>query len=516
MKDQDVSWCVSRLSALTLQDEDVSRDLALLIGGMTSRGEIAEFLTDLMGENKTKGSKVQNFISDCLERFGARDDEVAYRKGKIGDLPTGKKPAKQKTKATFENILMEEQKPTKKKTTKKTQYIKIISDNELTSVLLPGRNICHCLAQRHKLVNNCMMCGRIVCEQEGEGPCMFCGKLVANPENTARIASQSKKGREIERRLTDNKPANFTPLAHYHVPDQTNIQTEAYNRAVAHKEKLLEYDRTEIHRSKVLDDESDYFQNTRWLSKDEKEVVHKKADERADAMHQSRLKSKVTLDFAGRKIVEDTSSALHSEMGVIYDDQVNPDNSVRRLSCDFEPLFIDQPQMPLHQPSQHFNTPKSELNQKKAAIRNQDKAFKLLRDEGMCLTMHQPWASLLVAGIKKIEGRSWYSSHRGRLWIHAAGKQAGTAEIQAVEEQYREIRGHDLEFPEYYPSSAIIGCVFVEDVVPSYENEEENSSEYLFICKDAVALPVPITSKGQHKVWKLGKQEHSTVLDQLF
>lgn len=30
-----------------------------------------------------------------------------------------------------------------------------------------------------------------------------------------------------------------------------------------------------------------------------------------------------------------------------------------------------------------------------------------------CMSMHQPWASLLVAGIKKHEGRSWYSSHRG-------------------------------------------------------------------------------------------------------
>ncbi|KAG0448854.1 hypothetical protein HPP92_027617 [Vanilla planifolia] len=39
-----------------------------------------------------------------------------------------------------------------------------------------------------------------------------------------------------------------------------------------------------------------------------------------------------------------------------------------------------------------------------------------------CLTMHQPWASLLVYGIKRIEGRSWPSPVTGRLWIHAASK----------------------------------------------------------------------------------------------
>lgn len=30
-----------------------------------------------------------------------------------------------------------------------------------------------------------------------------------------------------------------------------------------------------------------------------------------------------------------------------------------------------------------------------------------------CLTMHQPWASLLVYGIKRVEGRSWPAPTRG-------------------------------------------------------------------------------------------------------
>ncbi|KAI3429927.1 zf-C2HC5 domain-containing protein [Psidium guajava] len=30
----------------------------------------------------------------------------------------------------------------------------------------------------HRLVSNFLSCGRIVCEQEGEGPCQFCGALV--------------------------------------------------------------------------------------------------------------------------------------------------------------------------------------------------------------------------------------------------------------------------------------------------------------------------------------------------
>ena len=40
-------------------------------------------------------------------------------------------------------------------------------------------------------------------------------------------------------------------------------------------------------------------------------------------------------------------------------------------------------------------------------------------DKMICLTMHQPWASLLVYGIKRAEGRGWTTDFRGRLWIHA-------------------------------------------------------------------------------------------------
>lgn len=36
-----------------------------------------------------------------------------------------------------------------------------------------------------------------------------------------------------------------------------------------------------------------------------------------------------------------------------------------------------------------------------------------------CLTMHQPWASLLVYGIKRIEGRSWPSPIRGKITFHS-------------------------------------------------------------------------------------------------
>lgn len=53
------------------------------------------------------------------------------------------------------------------------------------------------------------------------------------------------------------------------------------------------------------------------------------------------------------------------------------------------------------------------------------------QDKGLTvLSMHQPWASLLVYGLKRIEGRGWPSVHTGKLWIHATSKSATPQEIK--------------------------------------------------------------------------------------
>lgn len=54
-----------------------------------------------------------------------------------------------------------------------------------------------------------------------------------------------------------------------------------------------------------------------------------------------------------------------------------------------------------------------------------------------CMSMHQPWASLLIAGIKRHEGRSWYTSHRGRLWIASTAKPVDPEAIKEIEAFYR-------------------------------------------------------------------------------
>ncbi|KAJ4969177.1 hypothetical protein NE237_015878 [Protea cynaroides] len=137
-----------------------------------------------------------------------------------------------------------------------------------------------------------------------------------------------------------------------------------------------------------------------------------------------------------------------------------------------------------------------------------------------CLTMHQPWASLLVYGIKRIEGRSWPAPIRGRLWIHAAGKVPEPATIKAMEDFYREIYAvngiTDLKFPEHYPVSRLLGCVEVvgcvkcEELVSWEELPEgvrlEGQTDFCWLCEQPQKLVVPFEMRGYQGVYNLEKK----------
>lgn len=59
-------------------------------------------------------------------------------------------------------------------------------------------------------------------------------------------------------------------------------------------------------RTKVIDDESDYFNvDSRWLQDKEKQLLKEKQDKMMEEKY-SRNK-KITLDFAGRRIIEENS-----------------------------------------------------------------------------------------------------------------------------------------------------------------------------------------------------------------
>ncbi|MDR1938251.1 MAG: ASCH domain-containing protein [Tannerellaceae bacterium] len=81
------------------------------------------------------------------------------------------------------------------------------------------------------------------------------------------------------------------------------------------------------------------------------------------------------------------------------------------------------------------------------------------------LSIKQPWAYLICAGIKDVENRTWNTNYRGRILIHAGAYKMSErkwADFFSLE-QYRAIThtGRLLD----QPRSAIIGSVEIVDCV---------------------------------------------------
>lgn len=85
-------------------------------------------------------------------------------------------------------------------------------------------------------------------------------------------------------------------------------------------------------RTKVIDDESDYYQsNSIWLSHEERKKLQKQEEEELTRKHASRLDRKVAIDFMGRVIVdEDQSINLQSEE---LDETISYDNFENTNIC---------------------------------------------------------------------------------------------------------------------------------------------------------------------------------------
>lgn len=152
-----------------------------------------------------------------------------------------------------------------------------------------------------------------------------------------------------------------------------------------------------------------------------------------------------------------------------------------------------------------------------------------------CLSLWQPWASLLVHGVKKIETRGKRLNHEGPLLIHAA-KQWSLAERQASA-HFRKTYPRtlmDAQFPtsDDLPLGAIVGAVFVERVermTPVMLTARRNDSpmevdmgnwaigRWAITCKAACWLSAPIPWRGQQAapfkldLNRLGNEELATV-----
>lgn len=381
-----------------------------------------------------------------------------------------------------------------------------------------------------------MSCGRIVCEQERTGPCFTCGTYVFTKEDRTLLLSGSNEAKEKLEELNksgavldfidqvdfSNKATSLKDIA-------ASIKNNSgLNKAIENKERLLDFDKNSVARSKVFDDQIDYFtiQRQNFISNENRNKIAKRVDFIVE--NKFNKTEKIQIDFDNMEVnetVEAVIQDLDSEHKILEE--------LSTLKSDYEMVsssaFIDDTENelkknlppPVYIPDISAARPNTKKENKftkinsmeNYSLRVQDKELEKIEDKGMCLAMRQPYASLLVAGIKKFEGRSWYSGFKGRLWIYAAQKPPTVSDIKVVETFYEKL-GH-REFPKQYPTGVIVGCITIEDCLPNeaclqqYPNCEIDSP-YAFVCDYPIAFkkPLPVIKGGGNQIYKLEPNIH--------
>jgi hypothetical protein len=84
-----------------------------------------------------------------------------------------------------------------------------------------------------------------------------------------------------------------------------------------------------------------------------------------------------------------------------------------------------------------------------------------------CLTILQPWATLILSGAKRFETRSWSTAHRGLLGIHAGRTMRDDVAVLCTCEPFRSLlKEAGYRFGADLPRGVLLGTVELLDCVP--------------------------------------------------
>lgn len=146
------------------------------------------------------------------------------------------------------------------------------------------------------------------------------------------------------------------------------------------------------------------------------------------------------------------------------------------------------------------------------------------------LTLMQPWATLVAIGAKRIETRSWATSHRGQIAIHAAKTFPGYAKSLCESALFCRILGwpeapadldqewldgnrsriNALPRGSILATARLVNCLETEmirrHVQPFTEQEEAfgnyDQGRFGFLLDGVIPLAAPVPAKGALGLWE--------------
>lgn len=121
----------------------------------------------------------------------------------------------------------------------------------------------------------------------------------------------------------------------------------------------------------------------------------------------------------------------------------------------------------------------------------------------IALTIRQPWASLIVAGIKDVENRTWTTQAPRRVAVHAAKQwDRAWADSPAADVIAAFIAEH-----EPLPTGAIIGSVTVADVVRDNPSPWAEPDCWHWTLAEPEVFAKPIPMRGRLSLWHTRSEE---------
>jgi ASCH domain len=113
------------------------------------------------------------------------------------------------------------------------------------------------------------------------------------------------------------------------------------------------------------------------------------------------------------------------------------------------------------------------------------------------ISVKQPWALLLISGVKAVENRSWEARYRGPLLIQASKSPLSDRTLRHMLASPK-WRGYGVKHRSDFHYGAILGAVIltgckrVEELPPG----EFTDGPWCLLVKDPVRLDKPIPYKG--------------------
>lgn len=138
------------------------------------------------------------------------------------------------------------------------------------------------------------------------------------------------------------------------------------------------------------------------------------------------------------------------------------------------------------------------------------------------LTVWQPWAWAIAAGLKQVENRGWkpFSLRPGDvLGIHAALRPVDVHHLASVRENAVRA-GRGLEVPSTFMHGALIAVATYVGVVTSREALSVDQrcwwvGPFGWVLRDVRPLPKPLEVRGQQGIWAVPGELVHQVWDQL-